>query len=367
MKSQILFAAGMTAVAVAVVAGFFFTIERRDAIPSVESAFLETEEVEFAVDIDAEFSAEPIITDTPSVPEIVMIPLDTIELDFSNVNCAAVMGGKAMVGTEGGIFIYDPVETSIELVSIYDGLIDPHVTALCPNGDRIYIGTRSGLFLRDENGNVEQIAPDLKVEITAIAAKGNDIYIGTTTDGVIKISPIDTTVILSSQNIRAIEVGGSNVWIAAYDDGLYCYDGVKCRRRSLISDSTALDCVSSLGFKFDRLYVGTSEGMYVYDGGCWDMYDGDDGLLVCDVTAITFKGWKILAGTRDWGYFEIFEEWVRPMAWSEALEVTALASDGNLVVLGTPDNGAYIATEDDVRHVNPDIEIFEIPQFALFF
>ncbi len=369
MKSQILFAGVIAAMAVAIVAVFFFTVEKRDAIPSVESISVSDEEVYPGVCNGEAMPAEPAVTDTAAIPEPLMtqVPLDTVELDFSNVTAAAVMNGKAVVGTKGGVFIYDPVETSIELVSVNNGLTDPHVTALYPEDNRIYIGTKSGLYLLDEDGDVDRIAPDFETEITAVAAKGNDVYIGTPTDGVIRISPIDTTVILSSKNIRAIEIGGSNIWIAAYDDGLYSYDGVKCQRRCLISDSTALNCVSALGYKFNRLYVGTPDGMYVYNGGSWDLYDADDGLLVSDVTAITFKGWKILAGTRSWGYFEIFEDWVRPMSWSEALEVTALASDGNLVVLGTPDNGAYVATENDVRHVNPDIETFEIPQFALIF
>jgi hypothetical protein len=74
--------------------------------------------------------------------------------------------------------------------------------------------------------------------------------------------------------------------------------------------------------------------------------------------------WKILAGTRDWGYYEVFEEWVTPIAWSEALEVTSIASDKNMVVVGTPDTGIYVAKDKKMKNVNPGQDTIEIPVYA---
>ncbi|MCK4656448.1 MAG: hypothetical protein KAT85_05430, partial [candidate division Zixibacteria bacterium] len=291
----------------------------------------------------------------------------TISVDYSHVNCTAVMDGKAVAGTDGGVFIYDPVDSSVELVSVHKGLTDHHVLSILPVGDSLFIGTRTGLYLRDEYGLVSPVVPGLVAEITALASTGSEIYLGTTESGLVRVAGDEVSVMMDKGNITAIQFGCGLMWAASDGEGLFYFDGVKWRQRYLVPDSTAFDHVSSLGCKFNRLYVGTPEGMYVYDGGSWDLYDSDDGLLVCDVTSISFMEWKILAGTRDWGYYEIFEEWVTPIAWSEALKVTSISSDKNLVVVGTPDTGIYVAKDKKMTNVNPGRDTIEIPVYASLF
>ena len=91
-----------------------------------------------------------------------------------------------------------------------------------------------------------------------------------------------------------------------------------------------------------------------FDGGRWSLYNEEDGLLACDITEIDFSGWKVVGGQLpDWGIYEIFEDVVTPKAWSEGLTVAALASNGQQTVLGTPDDGIYIAEGHAIDHVNP--------------
>gem|GEM_PF-2969488 len=366
MKSKLFFAAGMIVTAVVVIGIFAVSIEKREVASGVEGSTPDFADVFARVDSISESAEADALTDTAPTPELVRpsIHYDTVSVDYSHVNCTAVMDGKAVAGTDGGVFIYDPADSSVELVSIHKGLTDHHVQSILPVGDSLYIGTTTGLYLRNEYGLVSPVAPELVAEITAIASVGDDIYLGTTESGLVKVAGDEISVMMDKESITAIQFGGGLMWAASDGEGLFYYDGVKWRKRYLAPDSTAFDHVSSLGYKFNRLYVGTPEGMYVYDGGSWDLYDSDDGLLVCDVTSISFMEWKILAGTRDWGYYEIFEEWVTPIAWSEALEVTSIASDKSLVVVGTPDNGIYVARDKKLNNVNPGEDTIEIPVFA---
>jgi ligand-binding sensor domain-containing protein len=369
MKSKLLFAAGAIVVAVVVIGVFAVSIEKREVVSGVEGSAPDYTDVFAEIDSISRLAEKDALTDTAPTPELVQpsVHYDTVSVDYSHVNCTAVMDGKAVAGTDGGVFIYDPVDSSVELVSVHKGLTDHHVLSILPVADSLYIGTTTGLYLRDEYGLVSPVAPELVAEITALACAGSDIYLGTTDRGLVKVVGDEISVMMDKGNITAIQFGGGLMWAASDGEGLFYFDGVKWRKRYLVPDSTAFDHISSLGYKFNRLYVGTPEGMYVYDGGSWDLYDSDDGLLVCDVTSISFMEWKILAGTRDWGYYEIFEEWVTPIAWSEALEVTSIASDKNLVVVGTPGNGIYVAKDKKVDNVNPGEDAIEIPAYASLF
>lgn len=366
MKSKLLFATGMIVTAVVVIGIFAVSIEKREIVSGVEGSAPDYADVFGEIDSISRLAEIDALTDTASTPELVRpsVHYKTVSVDYSHVNCTAVMNGKAVAGTDGGVFIYDPIDSSVELVSVHKGLTDHHVLSILPVGDSLYIGTKTGLFLRDEYGLITPVVPGLVAEITALASAGSDIYLGTTENGLVKVAGDEISVVMDKKNITAIQFGGDLMWAASDGEGLFYFDGVKWRKRYLVPDSTAFDHVSSLGYKFNRLYVGTPEGMYVYDGGSWDLYDSDDGLLVCAVTSISFMEWKILAGTRDWGYYEIFEEWVTPIAWSEALEVTSIASDKNLVVVGTPDNGIYVTKDKKVSNINPGPETMEIPVYA---
>jgi len=369
MKSKVLFAAGMIVIVVVTIGIFAVSIERREVVSGVEGSTPDFKDLFAEIDSISEQAETDAMTDTAHVPELVppTVQYDTVRVDYSHVNCTAIMNGKAVAGTDGGVFIYDPVDSSVELVSVHKGLTDHSVLSLLPVGDSLYIGTKTGLFIRDEYGLISHAVPGLEAEIRAIARGGDDIYLGTAEHGLVRLSGDETIVLTDKKRITAIQFGGGLMWAASDGEGLFFYDGVTWRKRYLLPDSTAFDHISSLGHKFNRLYVGTPEGMYVFDGGKWDLYDSDDGLLVCDVTSISFAGWKILAGTRDWGYYEIFEEWVTPISWSEGLEVTSIASEQNLVVVGTPDNGIYVAINGTMSNVNPGQDTMEIPAYASLF
>ncbi len=366
MKSKSLFAAGVVAVAAVIIGIFAVSLEKREAISGVEGSMQDLGDPFVAIDLMRPQPEIPALTDTAPSPDLAM-PLmlyDTISVNCSRVNCTAILNGKAVAGTDGGVFIYDPIDSSVELISADKGLVDYRVLSLLAEGDSLYIGTNTGLYVMNDISIVSPIAIGFPAGITAIARGGDDLYLGTSHNGVIRISDGRAAIVTDKQCITAIQYGDGLMWVASDGGGLFCYDGAEWRRRYLEDDSTAFDHVSSLGYRFDRLFAGTPEGMYVFDGGRWNLYDGDDGLLVCDVTSIAFMGWKILAGTRDWGYYEVFEDWVTPIAWSEGLRISSIASDGKLAVIGTPDSGIYAALGREVTNVNPGVNSIEVPIYV---
>jgi len=358
MKARMFYAAGLVVAAAFAIGIITVSIER--STPT--AGFGEPSYI-----IDSTSYTEAVTSDTGQRFDLSNdpLPMDTVELDFSAVSCVSIQDGKAIAGSEGGMYIYDPVDSSTQIISVENGLMDHHVTALYPSEAGIYIGTETGLFLRDEFGLITPVIPELQTTVTAIAEIGGEVYIGTEYEGVVKLSGDEFSRMIDVQSVTSLALGGGMMWVGTDGCGLYSYDGIKARKRFLDSDSTAFDIVSSLGYNHNHLYAGTPQGMWVFDGGRWELYDGDDGLIECDITAISFRGWKILAGTRTWGYYEIFEDFVKPLSWSEGMTVTCMASNDSMVVFGTPGDGIFIEIDGKVTNVNPEPESVQIPVYAL--
>lgn len=291
-------------------------------------------------------------------------PAETLQVSFANVKTVTFWGDRVAAGTDGGVFTYKPEDSSYQFFYYANGLTDYDVNAILQVGDKLLVGTQGGLSVIDKAGNIQKIDFGFNSAVTALAESQGSILIGTADDGLIEYSEGTSRKMLDVDEINAVVSTGDQVWVATDGFGLYSFDGMKWKKRYLIDDSTAFDCVSDLGAKFDRIYAGTPFGLYVFNGGRWSLYNEDNGLLMPDVREIAFKGWKIIVGTSDWGIYEIFEDWVTPRAWSEGMEITALASDGDYTVVGTPHDGIYIANQDNISHINPSPQTFTRPIVA---
>jgi len=368
MKQKILFTAAVFSIAVLIAVVLSISIEKKKAISPLEG-YSETARIADESGSPADTFTLYNLTDTPA-PEVLPTPsidYDTITVDHSHVTAVAVLDGRAVAGTEGGLFFYDPVDSSIELVSALDGLREYRVTALEADGQDLYIGTESGLYVRDYLGENSPLAPEIDDRINTIVFQGEHLLIGTENYGLVRITDGVPEPIFDACPIEDVVAESDRIHVSVPGDGLYTYDGTKWNKRFLEIDSTAFDFASALGYNYNRLFVGTPDGLWVFDGGRWKLYDPDDGLFDCDITAISFKGWKILAGTRGWGHFEIFEDVVTPMYWTEAIQITSLDSDGELVVVGTEKDGIFVQRGKEVHTVNPGPGEIEIPVFASHF
>jgi hypothetical protein len=309
-------------------------------------------------------------TEIEDIPAETVIPLEpeaveTLSVSFANVRDVAVWEERVAAGTEGGVFTYLPEDSSYQFYHAGAGLDEGDVNCVLPLADKLYVGGENGLAEIDLAGNIEKLEFGFDAPVNALAEYDGTLLIGTEEDGLIAWSYGFSNCLLEVPQISAVVSADDQIWVATRGHGLYSFDGRKWQKRFLIEDSTALDYVTDLGYKFNRVYATTAFGLYVFDGGRWKLYNEEDGLLVCDLTAVDFSGWKIIVSTSDWGIYEIFEDIVTPKAWSEGMEVTALASNGNLTAIGTPADGIYIAQGGSISHVNPSPQTFTRPALAL--
>jgi hypothetical protein len=370
MKPRTLYTIGLVTALVAIVGLTLLSIERKlpdattDSVKSPEQAVVTLDESS-AADMSASDPGIPYDyadeIDLRTAPNL----HDSVVLDFSHVTCATMFGGLVAAGTDGGVVLYSPADSVTQIVSVGQGLVDHRVTCLLAHNNSLYIGTKSGLFLRDETGDAAPIIPELQSEITAIAMSGDTLLIGTATDGLIRVTYDETAVALDVDSITAIESALGLIWVATSGNGLFSYDGGTFRERYLDCDTLALDYVTSLGSKFGRLYAGTPLGLWVFDGGRWRLRDARNGLFVSNITDVAFRGWQIVVGTNDWGCFALYEDAITPLAWTEAIEVTAVAADGDMIAVGTTDRGLLVYDGKGVANVNPQQKAVELPQLTL--
>ena len=64
--------------------------------------------------------------------------------------------------------------------------------------------------------------------------------------------------------ITAVVATPEGIWVSSAGYGLFSYDGTDWKKRYLEADSTSFDYVTDLGYKFNRIYAGTSFGLYVF-------------------------------------------------------------------------------------------------------
>jgi hypothetical protein len=361
MKTKLTFIGLSSVIVLGVVLIFALSIEKK------EQPATPVDELAVADSIISEIDVDEILDDN-QIEEIIPLetaPVETLQVSFANVKDVAIWDDRIVAGTEGGVFTYRVSDSSYQFFYYANGLTDYNVNAILTLGNKLIVGTEGGLSEIDKAGNVIPIDFGFNPPVTALAESNGALLIGTRDDGLIAYEDGTSKQMLELPEISSIVSSGDQIWVASDGHGLFSFDGMKWKKRFLVDDSTAFDCVADLGYKFNRLYAGTAYGMYVFDGGQWNLYNEEDGLLVCDVTEIDFKGWKIIAGTSDWGIYEIFEDAVTPKAWSEGLEVTALASNGQTTVIGTPSDGIYIVESNTVNHINPTPQSFTRPVMAL--
>lgn len=359
MKSRIAFIAVSAVIILSLIVMFAISIEKKDrtdliteAPPTIDSAITDNQEP-INEDVD-----DQLIPFEPEAEE-------PVEVSFADVRDVAFWEDRIAAGTAEGVFTYRLTDSSYQFFHNANGLTDSEVGAILPYDGKLLVGTNMGLSQIDKSGNITQIDFGYETPVTALAESDGTLLIGTKLNGLIAYWNGSSSQLLDILDISSVISAGDHIWVATYGNGLYSFDGMEWKQRFLIRDTTAFDYVTDLGYRFNRLYAGTDYGLWVFDGGKWKLYDDQSGLYACNITAVDFLGWKIIAGTSGWGIYEIFEDVVNAKDWSEGLEITSLASNENILVVGTPDQGIYIAEGKTVSHVNPTPQALTEPVVAL--
>jgi ligand-binding sensor domain-containing protein len=183
------------------------------------------------------------------------------------------------------------------------------ITVLYSYGPALMIGTENGLYARTVTGTMELMRD---IWVTSLTSDGNGLWVGT--DG----------------------------------DGLYRWDGQRFSKRFLSRDSSLFDYVNCLSFKRDRLYVGTTGGLFVYNGGKWQPYTTADGLPSDNVLSVATAGWTTFIGT-DQGVVKLADTTFLPVKHLESMTTTVLKSSPSGLLVGTETEGLLLKQGDAIK------------------
>ncbi len=202
----------------------------------------------------------------------------------------AEAGGKVWAGTLGdGLGYWDGKETKF-----FKGISD-RVNAICTTKEGItYIGGGDGLFIYS-NGNItpKKLSDTLTPNIRAIFqdSKGN-IWIGASGSGLFRLNKDGVKFFTEkdgsyNRNVyNFVETDDGRIWFGT-GDGLYYYDGSKINQ---VRASTGL-CNSYVGSlvkdKHGNLWIGTDRCIAYFSGSDFRSYDEKDGLASGTVYLMT--------------------------------------------------------------------------------
>ncbi len=178
------------------------------------------------------------------------------------------------VGTDNGLYIYNSKKDNLERSSAFPHQLN--VLFLLLQNDHLYIGTSDGVYKL--SGNASKRISDRKSYLKAMCAISDDsllLAIGNSLsiiDGEGNVQKIfDTASLPEFANVNDIfdlyKDKQGNIWVAT-NKGLLKYDRINQRFSKLkftVIETPENNTVRSVSGDKDMLYIGTEEGLYIYD------------------------------------------------------------------------------------------------------
>lgn len=151
---------------------------------------------------------------------------------------------------------------------------------------------------------------------------------------------------LDGKYISAIAYDGvrGQLWFATYDDGLYLFQnerfvGINARTSDLASNR--INCMTAAS---GRLYIGTPEGLSVYDGSKFKTYTKEKGLGTNNILSVLVDRFDVYLGT-DCGLLKIYNDTVtqyplkNSLSKGKPVRITCMEMIKNRLFLGTQHHG----------------------------
>ncbi|MBU0982723.1 MAG: hypothetical protein KKA42_02565 [candidate division Zixibacteria bacterium] len=195
-----------------------------------------------------------------------------------------------------------------------------------------------------------ELFPDeslFKGGINVLYSYGPSLMVGTT-EGLYMRNILGCLPVLEEMNVTSLVADEQGLWIGTDGDGLYRWDGEEFKRRFLARDRSLFDRVTSLDANHGHLYMGTPNGMFVYNGGSWREYTVEDGLPANEVVSIDANGWYVYVGTAS-GVATFHEGTFTPTDKLESRQITVVKRKGGKVFAGTVGQGLLLKNGPTVR------------------
>lgn len=251
---------------------------------------------------------------------------------LSTVYDVAVVDSVVYSVTDGGLMVNDLVTGEHRQIHSDDPLfaVVRHGETLLAGGNRLY---------RVEDTFLVPVETQFEGAITSLCSYGPLLMIGTE-NGLYSHTVLGDLQLMGDVWVTALEPDRDGLWVGTDGDGLYRWDGTRFTKRYLKRDTGLFDYVNCIEFSRDRLYVGTSSGLHMFDGGTWQTLTTDDGLPSNTVTAVDASGWIAYVGT-DEGLVTWFNDAIKPVGKLEAVSVTAVRTSPHGVLVATEGDGLF--------------------------
>ncbi len=247
-------------------------------------------------------------------------------------NDVIVKGDIVYAATDDGIVMHNQTDGATSFIPTENKII-----ALVDLGDKILAGGDNLYVLEDGELCADDYQLTLPGPITVLHPHGLNLLIGTT-DGLFIFDFDGIRELAGGIEVSAMTSDPDGVWIGTLGQGLYRWDGENFRKRFLSRDSTLFDYVTAMHYNHDHLYLGTTNGLFIYDGGRWQPYGIADGLPSAEITAVDAGDWVIKIGTAR-GAVTFYEGEFKPMSKLETMVVTRFIKDGSKLLAATSNAG----------------------------
>jgi len=271
------------------------------------------------------------------------------DVDFSDM---IVVDSTVYAVVDDNLIIFD-----LEQRSSFTVPSGEPICAVTYHGGKVYVGGETLFEVIDST--LEPVAMDLPGTITALYSHGYRLMIGTT-NGLLATSIFGNEILFDDIAVTAMVEDRNGLWVGTDGAGLYRWDGLMFSQRYLYRDTTIFDHVKALDFGHEHLYVGTSDGLYIYDGGRWTTLTAEDGLPSSDIRAIDASGWVVYLATAD-GLTSWFNGDVMPVKKIGDVIASTVQVYGTKILVGSADRGLLMKTGPVVTTL---LEAFEDDQPA---
>jgi ligand-binding sensor domain-containing protein len=224
------------------------------------------------------------------------------------------------------------------------------INAIAAHAEKLYVGGE-GLFVLEDTTLVP-VDSTIEGTITSLLSFTYRLLVGTD-KGIYSRSIFGNELLLDGVVVSDLAADDDGVWVGTDGSGLFRWDGVDFKARFLSRDQSLMEFVTALDYGKNHLYVGTPNGMYIFDGGRWETITTANGLPSNYITAIDASYWVVAIGT-DAGVTSYFNGDFLPVASLDTVTAEALGRyDGNLVVQ-TDDQKLLVKSGPAVRQLMTD-------------
>lgn len=261
-----------------------------------------------------------------------------------------VLKGQVLYGLfDGGLVVHDLDNDSQFTIAVPERL-----EAIAVHQDTVYIG---GDYLYTLiGGDLRKLNYEFEGVINALESYGYALMIGTE-EGLYTMGVFGREKLLDDMPVSALAAEQEALWVGTRGHGLYRWDGTDFRKRYLLRDEALFDSVFTLDYQHGHLYMGTTNGLHIFDGGRWNTLTIADGLPANAVASIDASGWVVYAVAGE-VVFSLYGGMIDQIGELDNYGATVVRQKGRRLLVGTTDEGVVMKSGRMVRTlVAPQAEI----------